>query len=145
MKILIVNAMGYGNIGDDTYPIVFKKYLKGHELHFANSDPTPIPDGLDLIILGGGGLIFDKEGEMHLTYIARYMKHAIKNKIPYCFVSVGIQCRRDYKNNKWTHDEYARNWVPYLKKAAFASFRDLGSARYFAQKLKGLVLSVRYM
>ena len=128
--------MGYGNIGDDTYPLVFNKYLYKHELYFANSDPSPIPDNLDLMIFGGGGLIFDKEGEAHLSYMARYMNHALKLKIPYCFVSVGIQCRRDYQNNKWTRDEYARNWVPFFKKAEFATFRDVGSADYFKDKLK---------
>ena len=58
MKILFVNAMGYGNIGDDTYPIIFKRYFEfDHDLYFMNSDVKPIPKDLDLIVFGGGGLI----------------------------------------------------------------------------------------
>ena len=134
MKILLVNAAGYGNIGDDTYSIVFQKYFSEHELFFMNSDIEPIPEGLDLIVFGGGGLIFDKPGEAHLSYMERYMKHAVERNIKYGFVSVGIQCRA--KNNKWDYRTYAGNWVKWFKLAAFASFRDEGSLDYFKKETK---------
>lgn len=137
MKILFVNAMGYGNIGDDTYPVVFKRYFEfDHDLYFMNSDVTPIPENLDLIVLGGGGLIFDKPGEAHLSYMERYMKHALKNNIPYGFISVGIQCRKNQLSKEWDYDYYAGNWVKWFERCSFASFRDVGSMNYFQEKTK---------
>lgn len=132
MKILFVNAMGYGNIGDDTYPIIFKRYFEfNHDLYFMNSDVKPIPKNLDLIVFGGGGLIFDKPGEAHLSYMERYMKYAVRNNIPYGFISVGIQCRKYKESNNWNYESYAKNWVKWFKKCNFASFRDVGSLSYF--------------
>lgn len=137
MRVLFVNAAGYGNIGDDTYPIIFKKYFsKQHDLFFMNSDIEPIPENLDLIVFGGGGLIFDKPGEKHLEYMERYLKHAVKNKIKYGFISVGIQCRKYNGSNEWDYDSYAFNWVKWFYQCAFASFRDKGSLEYFKEKLK---------
>ena len=30
MKIAFVGASGYGNVGDDTYPLVFREHLPDH-------------------------------------------------------------------------------------------------------------------
>lgn len=133
MNILFVNAMGYGNIGDDTYPAIFKRHYKdNHKLFFMNSDEKPIPGNIDLLVMGGGGLIFDKPGEQHLEYMKRYMDYAISNNIPFGFISVGIQCRK--KGGSWDHHSYAKRWVYYFRKCSFASFRDKLSLDYMKSR-----------
>jgi hypothetical protein len=60
MKIAFVGASGYGNVGDDTYPLVFAQQLPEHELVIYNSDlPTALPDDLALLVLGGGGILYN--------------------------------------------------------------------------------------
>jgi hypothetical protein len=102
-RIAFIGASGYGNIGDDMYPIVLREYLqKENQLSFFNSDlPQEAPEA-DLYVFGGGGLIWNEKGSAHLEYMRQYAKWAKKKDIPYMFVSCGIQPRHNYKgHSKW--------------------------------------------
>lgn len=128
MKIAFVGASGYGNAGDDTYPLVFAQQLPGHELVFYNSDLPPcLPDDLNMIVIGGGGVLHNagadpEEGESpHFKCMRFYMQAAIERGIPWGFLSCGFQfeVQRDAA--------YARSlkpWVPYLQNASFITLRS---------------------
>ncbi len=58
MSINIVGASGYGNMGDEIYPLLFKKYLPEYTLVIKNSDaPRCLTDDCQFLVLGGGGLL----------------------------------------------------------------------------------------
>ena len=131
MDILVAGAFGYGNIGDDTYPLVYqKRFGKNHNIIVVNSDIKEIPKSFDILVMGGGGLLFD-DGGGHVEYMARYMKEAIKRKVPYGFISVGLQCTKGKEG--WNFGQVDK-WIPWVKKADFASFRDKTSYEYFSDK-----------
>ncbi|MCF7785454.1 MAG: polysaccharide pyruvyl transferase family protein [Prosthecobacter sp.] len=128
MKIAFVGASGYGNIGDDTYPLVFAEQLPAHELEFYNSDlPRSLPDNLDMIVIGGGGVVHNsgaepEESESHHFRCMRfYMDAAIERGIPWGFLSCGFQFQAQREA------AYARShkpWVPYLQRASFITLRS---------------------
>ncbi|WP_075089868.1 hypothetical protein [Verrucomicrobium spinosum] len=95
MKIAFVGASGYGNVGDDTYPLVFQEQFRGAELLFFNSDlPAEMPSDLDLVVLGGGGIIYnsathDESPSPHFRCMQFYMDHAIASGTPWGFLSCG--------------------------------------------------------
>ncbi|WP_009966016.1 polysaccharide pyruvyl transferase family protein [Verrucomicrobium spinosum] len=127
MKIAFVGASGYGNVGDDTYPLVFQEQFRGAELLFFNSDlPAEMPSDLDLVVLGGGGIIYnsathDESPSPHFRCMQFYMDHAIASGTPWGFLSCGLQLRA-------RRDEYFRTdlapWVPYLQQADFITVRS---------------------
>jgi glycosyltransferase involved in cell wall biosynthesis len=91
-KILFVGCSGYGNTGDDIYPLVLKKYLADYDLIFENSDPPRIvPKNIFALIIGPGGLIYDDP--THFAYICEYMDSAIAKHKKIIFLSVGVQSR----------------------------------------------------
>lgn len=128
MRIAFVGASGYGNLGDDTYRIVFAQQLPEHELVYYNSDvPASLPDNLGMIVIGGGGVLHNvgaepEHGESHHFRCMRfYIDAAIARGIPWGFLSCGFQfhARRDA--------DYARAlkpWVPYLQQASFITLRS---------------------
>lgn len=129
MKIAFVGASGYGNVGDDTYPLVFSQQLPGHELVFYNSDlPSRLPEDLGLLVLGGGGILYNnpKEGpedaeSPHFRCMKFYMDAAIARGIPWGIMSCGFQFRSKRE------DAYAialQPWVPYLQQARFITLRS---------------------
>lgn len=127
MKIAFVGASGYGNVGDDTYPLVFQEQFRGAELLFFNSDlPEQMPSDLDLIVLGGGGIIYnsatpDESPSPHFCCMQFYMDHAIASGTPWGFLSCGLQLRAH-------RDEHFRTdlapWAPYLQQADFITVRS---------------------
>lgn len=134
MKIAFVGASGYGNVGDDTYPLVFAQQLPEHELLFYNSDlPACLPDDIGLLILGGGGILYNnpKEGpeeaeSPHFRCMKFYMDAAIARGIPWGISSCGFQFRSTRE------DAYAialKPWVPYLRKAGFITLRSPNCVR----------------
>lgn len=141
MKIAFVGASGYGNVGDDTYPLVFAQQLPEHELVIYNSDlPAALPDDLALLVLGGGGILYNnpKEGAAdaespHFRAMKFYLDAAIARGIPWGILSCGFQ----FQINR--EAEYAtalRPWVPYLKQAAFITLRSPNCVR-IAQEISG--------
>jgi hypothetical protein len=141
MKIAFVGASGYGNAGDDTYPLVFAHELPEHELVIYNSDlPAALPEDLDLLVLGGGGILYNNPKDdaadaesPHFRAMKFYMDAAIKSSIPWGILSCGFQ----FQINR--EAEYAtalRPWVPYLKQAAFITLRSPNCVR-IAQEISG--------
>ena len=141
MKIAFVGASGYGNVGDDTYPLVFAQQLPEHELVIYNSDlPAALPEDLTLLVLGGGGILYNnpKDGHAdaespHFRAMKFYMDAAIARGIPWGILSCGFQ----FQVNR--EAEYAaglKPWVPYLRQADFITLRSPNCVR-IAQELSG--------
>ncbi len=141
MKIAFVGASGYGNVGDDTYPLVFARQLPENELVIYNSDlPAAFPDDLALLVLGGGGILYNnpKDGPAdaespHFRAMKFYMDAAIARGIPWGILSCGFQ----FQINREV--EYAvalRPWAPYLKQAAFITLRSPNCVR-IAKEMSG--------
>ena len=127
MKIAFIGASGYGNVGDDTYPLVFQEQFRDAELLFFNSDlPAEMPSDLDLIVLGGGGIIYnsataDNAPSSHFRRMQFYMDHAIASGTPWGFLSCGLQFRA-YREDNYRTD--LAPWVPYLQRADFITVRS---------------------
>ncbi|MEZ5384449.1 MAG: polysaccharide pyruvyl transferase family protein [Prosthecobacter sp.] len=138
MKIAFVGASGYGNVGDDTYPLVFAERLSAHELVIYNSDlPKSLPDDLDLLVLGGGGIVYNnpKEGSEetespHFRCMKFYMDTAIERGLPWGILSCGFQFQAKRETD---YAAVMKPWVPYLKKAAFITLRSPNCARIAAE------------
>lgn len=129
MKIAFVGASGYGNVGDNTYPLVFQEQIREAELLFFNSDlPVEMPSDLDIIVLGGGGIIYNSaitesshEPSPHFRCMQFYMDHAIAKGIPWGFLSCGLQFY-PYRDDHFRDD--LAPWVPYLQQAGFITVRS---------------------
>lgn len=128
MKIAFVGASGYGNMGDDTYPLVFAQQLPEHELVFYNSDlPPSLADNLDMIVIGGGGVLHNagaepEEGESpHFRCMRFYIDAATERGIPWGILSCGFQfeVHRDA-----AYARALKPWVPYLRQASFITLRS---------------------
>jgi len=101
-KVLVVGAGGYGNIGDDIYPLVIRQILgdkfklafapdtarlsKKGQLLEMNSQEGDFP--FDALIIGGGGILKDFSPKGAIRY---YIERAKDQEKPYFFVSTGIQ------------------------------------------------------
>jgi glycosyltransferase involved in cell wall biosynthesis len=91
-QIIFVGCSGYGNIGDDTYPIVLRKHLKEYNLIFKNSNPPrTLPHNCGLLVIGPGGVLYQNNNTAHFDYMKEYMEYAIKRDIPLVFLSCGVQ------------------------------------------------------
>ncbi|MEI9896730.1 MAG: polysaccharide pyruvyl transferase family protein [Chthoniobacter sp.] len=128
MKIAFVGAFGYGNAGDDTYPEVFRDCLPRHHLIFYNSDlPVSLPRDLDLLVMGGGGILHNTarkdhgDHSLHVKRMSFYMDWAINQDIPWGFLSCGFQFS---PNGEAQYKETLRPWIPYLQKADFITLRS---------------------
>lgn len=139
MKIAFVGASGYGNVGDDTYPLVFAQRLAGHEVLFYNSDlPDHLPSDLGLLVIGGGGVLHNvgsaaapqEAGSPHFCCMKFYMDAAIGMGIPWGFLSCGLQFRRPYEPglNASLHP-----WAEYLRQAHFITLRSASCVRIVSQ------------
>lgn len=126
-RVALIGAWGYGNVGDDAYPLVWRRYFPDVEFILLNSDiPTSIPSA-DLYLFGGGGIVFDN-GTAHFEYMATYVTHAKKVGKPYGFLSVGVQARVNLTDNmSWYLDEALARWAPLLVDAALVTVRDTTS------------------
>jgi len=127
VKLAFVGASGYGNIGDNTYPLVLRKLLAEHEVVFHNSDlPAGLPSDLDGVVLGGGGLIYNHTdpvgGESHHFQCMRfYMEWARQRSVPWGFLSCGVQVRAGHEEALL---EGLAPWRPWLEGARFISLRS---------------------
>lgn len=129
MKIAFVGASGYGNVGDDTYPLVFTQQLPEHELVIYNSDlPKSLPEDLDMLVMGGGGIVYNhgKESDEamespHFRCMKFYMDEAIQRRIPWGFISCGFQFQFNGEENDLSR---LRPWAPYLQQAHFVTLRS---------------------
>jgi hypothetical protein len=136
MKLAFLGASGYGNTGDDTYPLVLREQLAEHECVFHNSDlPAELPSDLDAVIVGGGGLIYNSNvtppsAESHHFQCMRfYLQWAKERGIPWGFLSCGVQLRREHEGN--LHEVLAP-WIPWLREARFIGVRSPACAEVIA-------------
>jgi hypothetical protein len=128
VKLAFIGASGYGNTGDDTYPLVLREQLAEHELIFHNSDlPAELPSDLDAVILGGGGLVYNSgttpasAESHHFQCMSFYMRWAKERGIPWGFLSCGVQLRREHESNV---SEVLAPWIPWLREARFITLRS---------------------
>lgn len=140
MKLAFVGASGYGNVGDDTYPLVFAQHFPDCERLIFNSDrPLSMPDDIDMLVIGGGGLLYNagvlnQAGESpHFRCMKFYMDWAIQNRIPWGILSCGFQFR---PQEKAPHADVLRPWIPYLENARFITLRS-PVCRQIAEELTG--------
>ncbi len=141
MKIAVVGASGYGNVGDNTYPVVLSRHLPEHELIFFNSDiPPRMPFGLGLVVLGGGGLLYNNpegpdlsEPSPHFCQMRFYMDWAMSRRVPWGIFSCGFQFRRGTEERP---AEVLAPWAPYLRQARFITLRSHACVRT-ARELSG--------
>lgn len=135
MKVAFIGASGYGNVGDDTYPLLWRRYFPQLEAQFYNSD---LPDGgLDedtaLVVFAGGGLMWHREGDAHLEYMSYYITEAQRIGIPFGFISCDFQFRRDPGDlKKFMSDQTIEAWLPQLRLAKFIQLRSRESVSLLA-------------
>lgn len=123
-RVALIGAWGYGNVGDDAYPIVWRHYLPDVEFILYNSDKPAAPPEADLYLFGGGGIIFDN-GSAHFEYMSRYSDWAAEKGIPVGFSSVGVQARINLDDRTdWYVEEALARWPAVLGKAEFVTVRD---------------------
>lgn len=118
---VVVGCSGYGNMGDDLYPLVIKKHFKEVEFVFKNSDnPRKVHPDCKLLIIGPGGIIYENE-TAHFQYMSEYMDQAIKRKIPMVFLSCGVQ------------PDNINSWKKYLDYAEFITVRSENDLKMIRQ------------
>lgn len=142
-KILFIGASGYGNLGDDCYKHLFAKYLND-QYDIAFDSPYPnleMVDNCDHLIIGGGGLIYDVPNNLHFRYMTSYIDRARKKKIPYSFISVGVQIYKhkidDKKEAMIKRGVFEiERWYKYLYHAQAISVRSETCQRIILQLTK---------
>lgn len=126
MNIAFVGAYDYGNVGDDQYRNVFKKHLPNHTLSFYNSDKPRELNDEDLLVIGGGGLIYNARN--HFNFMEEYMIDAKKKGIPIAMISCGIQLM-----NKNIRDlKVWKKWFDYAKVITMRSQRGAQIVKRFS-------------
>jgi len=143
MKIAFVGASGYGNVGDDTYPILWKRFFPQLDKQFFNSNHPA--DGLDrdtaLVVFGGGGLMWHRKGDAHFEYMSYYVDQAQQLGIPFGMISCDFQFDRATDSEKgFIIDPVVEKWFPLLQRADFIQLRS----KHSVEILAGLGISARY-
>lgn len=139
-KVAFVGASGYGNIGDDTYPLVFARHLPEYEVVVFNSDlPPEVPADVSMLVIGGGGVLHNvgaqpEDAESpHFRCMKFYMDAAIERGISWGFSSCGFQFDVHADARYATALE---PWVPYLQRASFITLRSPACVR-IAREISG--------
>lgn len=95
MKFLVSSANGYGNVGDDicgySAKYLAQKVCPGSKV-FITSPPfnEHLAKVSDVVILGGGGIIYDRS-EPNVENFMIYLDHAQKHNKPSIVLGVGVQ------------------------------------------------------
>ena len=120
-KVLIVGASGYGNVGDDSYAMLYREELKDCEVQIRNSDlPASFPP-CDLMVIGGGGLLHTQSE--HFEKMSWYLRFAHQNKVPFGFSSAGFQYDPKVLGVSWVVQP-SECWQPWLQLAKFVTVRS---------------------
>lgn len=99
----INNINSYINIGDSMYRDVFKYYFKNYKTDFIHTHQLShsnnydnILKKCDLVVLGGGGILYDRNDMFYqMNIIYEKLK---KYKKKYCFISIGLQFKGYHMN-----------------------------------------------
>jgi hypothetical protein len=106
-RILVCNSAGYGNVGDDSYNWLLKKFFCNYDIQFVPDTQILLSDGkikniihfksdndvlweFDYLVIGGGGLLRNVDN-IQKTSMFFYQKLCVKRSIPYYIISVGFQ------------------------------------------------------
>ncbi len=106
LKILISNAAGYGNVGDDAIRDVIiyniKKNFPNSQIIFTHPPPQlDLVMNADVIIVGGGGLLYDSSIENVDNYM-RYLEWGQELDKKTVCLGVGTQgIMKEYGNNRY--------------------------------------------
>lgn len=138
MKVLMVGASGYGNVGDDAYVDVAKASWPDFEIRAVNSDHAKQAAQhvawSDIVVMGGGGIIYCNQTD-HFARMCDFMNAARHQHKPLAFWSVGVQLVPvKGKPLRTEADVLAqaaqiRPWAPYLRRARLISVRNPLDAR----------------
>ncbi len=128
MKVAVVGASGYGNIGDDIYPLVLRAEFPECEFLIYNSDlPESLPADIGLLVLCGGGILHNGNAEpehstgRHCRLMQFYMDWAMEKGIPWGILSCGLQFT---SHREAFYRQALTPWVPYFHKASFFTVRS---------------------
>jgi hypothetical protein len=93
-RAVVVSAFGVGNVGDDAVSfgareVLYRNGFDQVELVGPNPDYTVI-DGADLVVVGGGGLLYDSSFSNVSNYTAP-IRYAYERGIPSAVLGVGAQ------------------------------------------------------
>lgn len=131
-KILFCGASGYGNIGDDSYRLLFSKYLSDDfDLYFDSPYPNiNYIQNMDIVSIGGGGVIYCNQTS-HFDYMRLYMDAAIRHNKPLYFLSCGVQLTGFKKDRFSNNDEIIyhgklqlKPWLSYFQLAKLITVRS---------------------
>ncbi|MEM2112257.1 MAG: polysaccharide pyruvyl transferase family protein, partial [Candidatus Bathyarchaeia archaeon] len=95
MKVLIANAAGYGNLGDDSIRDALVGAIEqlNPAVKIVCTHPPPhkaLVKEADLIIVGGGGLLYDSDFA-NVVYYMSYLEWAQEFQKPNIALGVGVQ------------------------------------------------------
>lgn len=139
MKVAFVGASGYGNVGDDTYPILWRRFFPQIDSRIYNSDLPEggLDDDTELVVFGGGGLLWYREGDAHFDYMTFYVEEARRLGIPFGFLSCDFQFARRQSvegEDPFEIEEVLQKWMPVLLEASFVSLRSRNSVEMLANR-----------
>ncbi|KPV65286.1 MAG: Polysaccharide pyruvyl transferase [Candidatus Bathyarchaeota archaeon BA1] len=95
MNVLIANAAGYGNLGDDSIRDALVGTIEQlyPTIKIVCTHPPPekgLVEEADLIVVGGGGLLYDSDFA-NVVYYMSYLEWAQEFKKPNIALGVGVQ------------------------------------------------------
>ena len=133
LKIKIFGAANCGNVGDDLIAYVLENYLAKHinskdiQVSFIAQQQqfAEIPD-TDILIIGGGGLIYDYDINNVINY-CKTIKFAHDYRVPVFFMGMGVQ--HVFSDEA---KEMYRDALQYVKAIAVRGEED---ARYIREEL----------
>jgi exopolysaccharide biosynthesis predicted pyruvyltransferase EpsI len=157
-NILLLNSSSYGNVGDDLYTEMIKRYLCEYNItvvpdtYLMNSkkeligykdwdDEKDVILDFDHLIIGGGGL-FNKSRMIENHPMVLYTRFAKKYKKPYYILSVGFQDleiqKEDVSDYTLFHDIFSnssytsvRSIVDYSLVKTFLNKDKINSLNYY--------------
>ena len=109
------------NIGDYMYKEIFEHYFKDYKIVLDHKNHiqryTNIIDSNDIVVIGGGGLLYERaENIKYFMYI--YKLHLVK-KFKYILFSIGIQpdCFTINETYKLENSKVMGSYIPFIRSA----------------------------
>lgn len=103
MNILICGATNYGNVGDDCIRDVMVDFISKKFPTAIIKCTRPYPqkqlvEWADKVILGGGGILYDKNDTNFDYYVRKYLQWSVELNKPICLCSIGVQALEQEEN-----------------------------------------------